>query len=260
MSWLISTRSTPGFLLFGLLLFPALSQNPALQPPNEPQRADEGYETRKIDGWNVNIRSSLIHDQPELANQALTLLEHQLFQVGRAVPSAALEKIRTITIWVEEKEPHTRCMTYHPDPGWLREHGVNPAKAHCVELANVHTFLEWTHEQPWMLLHELAHAYHHQFLPDGFENPSIRAVYQRAMERRLYNSVLRINGKEEKAYAAENAKEYFAESTEALFGTNDFYPYVRSELQRHDPEAFRLLRNLWGVPPVPRRTSEPKTD
>ena len=49
-------------------------------------------------------------------------------------------------------------MTYHPDAGWLRDHGVNPEKASCVELANVRNFLEWTREQPSMLLHELAHC------------------------------------------------------------------------------------------------------
>ena len=37
------------------------------------------------------------------------------------------------------------------------------------------------------------------------------------------------------------------EGTEALFGTNDFYPFVRSELKTHDPETHALLRKLWGV-------------
>jgi len=39
--------------------------------------------------------------------------------------------------------------------------------------------------------------------------------------------------------------EYFAESTEAYFGTNDFYPYVRSELKEHDPNMFNLLGTIW---------------
>ena len=42
-----------------------------------------------------------------------------------------------------------------------------------------------------------------------------------------------------------NAKEYFAEASEAYFGTNDFYPFVRAELKKHDPEMFRLLEKLW---------------
>ena len=40
--------------------------------------------------------------------------------------------------------------------------------------------------------------------------------------------------------------EYFAESTEAYLGVNDFYPFVRAELNRHDPRMYRLLRKIWG--------------
>jgi hypothetical protein len=48
-----------------------------------------------------------------------------------------------------------------------------------------------------------------------------------------------------------NPMEYFAETTEAFFGTNDFYPFVRVELQDHDPPMYALLRQLWeGKPPA----------
>ena len=43
-----------------------------------------------------------------------------------------------------------------------------------------------------------------------------------------------------------NAMEYFAELTEAYFGVNDFYPFNRSELQRHDPEMAKLLSKVWN--------------
>src|SRR5262249_10282377 len=105
---------------------------------------------------------------------------------------------------------------------------------------------KWSLEQPWMLLHELAHGYHHRFLNQGFENAEVRAAFERAMQKKLYDKVLRINGQNAKAYAATDPKEYFAEATEAFFGTNDFYPFVRSELQQHDPELFKLLKKLWG--------------
>ena len=35
-----------------------------------------------------------------------------------------------------------------------------------------------------------------------------------------------------------NPQEYFAECTEAFFARNDFYPYARDELKKHDPEMF----------------------
>ena len=206
------------------------------------------YEVRRIEGWNVLVRKALLEDHPELADRTLTLLGHQLYQVVRRVPPEALEKLRTIRIWVEENDPHHPCMAYHPDPGWLREHGMNPDKARCVELANAHKFLAWTHDQPWMVLHELAHGYHDQFVKDGFDNAEVKAAHQSALEAKTYDKVLRISGKNEIAYAAKNPMEFFAESSEAFFGTNDFYPFVRSELKAHDPEMFALLEKLWKNP------------
>ena len=98
-----------------------------------------------------------------------------------------------------------------------------------------------------MVLHEMAHAYHHQFLPDGFDNADVKAAYLRAKRAGLYDKVQRINGRDEKAYAMQDPMEFFAENSEALFGTNDFYPFVRSELNRHDPETGEMLRAAWGV-------------
>ena len=132
---------------------------------------------------------------------------------------------------------------------------MNPEKAKCVELANAENFLEWTKAQPWMVLHELAHAYHDQFLEKGFDNPEILAAFGHSQGEKNYESVLRINGRNDRAYALTNQMEYFAETSEAFFGTNDFYPYVRSELKKHDPRMFELLGKLWGERPQKRRQS-----
>ena len=98
-----------------------------------------------------------------------------------------------------------------------------------------------------MVLHELAHGYEHLFLGDNY--PAIQRCYEHALAAGLYASVLRINGHHERAYALTNAKEYFAESTEAFFGTNDFYPFVRAELKEYDPEMYALECEIWGVKP-----------
>jgi hypothetical protein len=208
----------------------------------------DAYVVKQVEGWNVSVNERFLHDQPELAKRTLTLLGHQLYQVTRAVPAGALEKLRTIRIWVEENEPHHPCMTYHPDAGWLREHGMSTKKARCVEVANARNFLAWTRNQPWMVLHELAHGYHHQFLDGAFQNAEIKAVFDRAMTAKLYDSVLHFDGEQVQGYAATNPMEYFAEASEAYFGTNDFYPFVRSELRQHDPAAFTLLEKLWERP------------
>lgn len=207
--------------------------------------AADHYEVRDIQGWRVLVNRRLLEEKT-LSDDVLHLLDCQLFQITRQVPPAALAKLRTIKIWVERAEPHHPCMAYHPDAGWLREHEMNPEKAGCVEVANAENFLLWTHEQPWMVLHELAHGYHHQFLEGGYDNQRIAAAYQKAVESKSYESVRHINGNKERAYALTDPMEYFAETSECYFGTNDFYPFVRAELKEHDPEMFKLLEELWN--------------
>jgi hypothetical protein len=59
--------------------------------------------------------------------------------------------------------------------------------------------------------------------------------------------VLHVRGEKRRHYALNNDQEYFAEATEAYFGTNDFYPFVRGELKEHDPKMVELLEAVWGV-------------
>ncbi len=207
----------------------------------------ETYADRDIEGWPVRVNEAFLRDRPELAAKTLDLLRVQLSQIVRRLPSDAVGKLRTITIWVEEAEPHHPCMAYHPDAGWLRDHGMSEEKARCVEIANAKNFLSWTIDQPWMVLHELAHGYHHQKLDGGFENKDVRRAFERAKAAGSYQSVLRINGRDEKAYALTDPMEFFAEATEAFFGTNDFYPFVRAELKAYDPETFAVLEKLWKM-------------
>jgi len=243
----------PLTVVLGLLVASSMAQEATNSAPPEakkpPARFDptDQYEVQQIEGWRVLVHKGFLRQEESLAGDTLTLLRFQLYQVTRKVPAVALAKLRKITIWVEQAEPHHPCMAYHPDAGWLRAHGMNPDKAKCVEVANARNFLTWTLDQPWMVLHELAHGYHHQFLDGGYDNPELRAAFRRATKAKLYEAVQQIRGRTERAYATKNPMEYFAETSEAFFGTNDFYPFVRSELKHHDPEMFKLLETLWGV-------------
>ena len=228
-------------------IFASESSPPKSTAENESFAPTDRYEVREIRGWRVLVHQDLPRQEPELCEQTLELLSHHLYDITRKLPADALAKLRQITIWVENAEPHHPCMAFHPDPGWLREHGMNPEKAGCVEIANARNFLGWTQDQPAMVLHELAHGYHHRFLEHGFDNPEVLAAYHHALDTKLYDSVLRRGNTVERAYAATNQMEYFAETTESFFGTNDFYPFVRVELQRHDPQMYELLKKLWGA-------------
>jgi hypothetical protein len=225
-----------------VLVAPAVSPGAPEKKPAFDPTAD--YEVRHVEGWDVLVNRRLL-DRRALCAQTLRLLDDHLYRITRAVPARALANLRRIPVWVEVAEPHHPCMCYHPDAGWLRAHDMNPQKAGGVEIANARNFLAWTRVQPWMVLHELAHGYHHQVL--GFDDPEVKACYRRAVEAKLYDSVLHYDGKKVRAYALTNEKEYFAEATEAYFGSNDYYPFVRAELRQHDPRMYALLGKVWGV-------------
>src|SRR5262249_34173161 len=142
-------------------------------------------------------------------------------------------------------EPHHPCMCYHPSAGWLKENGMNPAKARAVEIANARNFLGWTINQPWMVLHELAHGYHDQVL--GFDLEDVKTRYQAAGGSKTYEEVAYVAGGKRKHYALTNEMEYFAELSESYFGTNDFFPFVRGELKEHDPRGYEMIEKFWGV-------------
>jgi hypothetical protein len=97
-----------------------------------------------------------------------------------------------------------------------------------------------------MVLHELAHGYHHLVL--GVKHGGIEAAYKQAVDRKLYESVEYVNGGKQKAYAMTDSKEYYAELSEAYFGKNDYFPYTRTELAKHDPVGYRLMESTWGKP------------
>lgn len=108
---------------------------------------------------------------------------------------------------------------------------------------------------PNFALHELAHAYHDRFLPGGHDNPEIAAAYEKAKASGTYERVERQDSEGrrriDRAYAMTNPAEYFAECTEAYFSRNDFYPFTKDELKKHDPGMYDLLGKLWGATPQP---------
>jgi hypothetical protein len=207
------------------------------------------YATREVEGWTVRVNRRLNKELKALGEPALRLLGVKLYDITRVVPANALRSLREVPIWLGVEDGHAPCAEYHPSREWLTMNGYNPDKARAVEIGNAARFLEWSLDQPWMVLHELAHAYHDQVL--GYEHTEIRSAFQHAKDSGAYESVLRAGGKMERAYALNNDQEYFAELSEAFFGVNDFYPFVRTELARHDAEGHRMIAKVWGVESPP---------
>jgi len=214
--------------------------------------ADPEWKTQNIEGWTVHVRDSLLTEQPEATERALALFTAQLQEIIRVVPPPAVVELRKVPIWFSpEYQGEQPRAEYHPGAGWLKDNGRDPAMAKGVEFSNVRIFERETRRMPNFTLHELAHAYHDRTLSDGFDNPQLKAAFENARSRKLYEQVEQRfgDGRSEivRAYAMTNPMEYFAESSEAFFSTNDFFPFNREQLEKHDPQMFALLKTLWDT-------------
>lgn len=216
--------------------------------------AKPSRETREIAGWQVHIDQRLLEESAEATEKAIGLLESQLNELVAAVPRAAVTELRQVPLYVSPSYPGFGPRAeYHPDAGWLARNGRDPVMAKGVEFTNVGIFEEECRRMPALVLHELAHAYHDRVLPDGHGNATVREAYERALASGRYDAVERRNAKGEtridRAYALTNPAEYFAETSEAFFSTNDFFPYQRDQLRQVDPGACAMLSELWDLSP-----------
>ncbi len=196
-------------------------------------------ETRNLAGWTVHVSKKLLETNVAATTRALALLKAQLEAIVRMVPTAAVTQLQKVPLWISPEYPGVPPRAeYHPDAGWLRGHGRDPAMAKGVEFTNVRIFEPECRRMPMMALHELAHAYHHRVL--GYDQPEIQAAFEHAKDGGTYDRVERRDAQGrvrlDRAYALSNPQEYFAENTEAFFGTNDFFPFIRAELKEHDPD------------------------
>ena len=209
------------------------------------------YQTQQVEGWTLHISDKLLQDNKAAVDAAMPLFQKQLAEIVRVVPAPAVAKLRETHIYFTPPPDGKRgTAEYHDDAGWLRANGRDTAMAKCVQVSDVASFAKESDRMPAFMLHELAHGYHNKVL--GWDNHDIIAAYMHAKGAKLYDRVERWRGTGipntfERAYAMSNAKEYFAEVTEAYFARNDFFPSTREELQKHDPEVFAALEKVWGV-------------
>ena len=228
-----------------LLVLMNVAAGAAEQPP-----LPTAHTTRNIEGWTVRVDDRLLHgDGAAVGGRALKLLTARLVAITIVVPEKSLAKLRAITIELALNHGDLRSMQYHPDAGWLKEHGYSEKLAKCVHIPEVEDFLSPAENlrMPWVVLHELAHAFHDQVI--GFEEPRVAAAWKAFRDSGKYQSVLTSPGHLREHYGLTDPKEFFAEMTECYFGSNDFHPFVAGELKQAEPEIFALLADIWG--PLP---------
>ena len=221
------------------------------QSRDKKANGDNKREARVIEGWTVQINRELLAKEGAATAKALELLRIQLQEIIRVAPKAAVTELQKVPLYFSPEYPGIMPRAeFHPGAGWLADNGRDPVMAKGVEFTNIRVFEAETKRMPNFALHELAHAYHDRVLPQGHNNPEIKAAYEQAKASGKYDRVERQDsaGKKrmDRAYALTNPAEYFAETTEAFFSRNDFFPYTNEELKKHDPVMHELLGKLWG--------------
>jgi hypothetical protein len=226
-----------------LPLFLALSLS---QPQSLPLSA---YHSQSLNTFTLLIHPDADKDDLRY-RRVLAALSFDIDIINRVIPADALTALHSVRIVITPTtEPRSgfsgHGMCYHESAGWLTSNGYDAAREGTVEILNMDDFLTWRAEQPMMLLHELAHAYHAIL---GFDRADIRETYDAAKASHKYDAVqyaLLPPDKTKPAYAMTNPREYFAELTEAFFGRNDFEPFTHDELLTFDPAGAALIDRLW---------------
>jgi hypothetical protein len=246
----------PAMVTSLLLLMPSFI--PQMLRAQSEESKPTSHTVRKIEGWTVHVDDRLLQGpDAELGDRALRLLANCLYEITMEMQSNHVHQLQLVPIWLDRSHGKLTSMQYHPNPAWLAEHGYSTNLAKCVHIPDAALFASARDHfrQPWAVLHELAHAYHDQVL--GFNDPRIKAAWERFRNSHRYEAVLQIDGRMEKHYGLTDHKEFFAEMSEAYFGINDFFPFNRAELKREEPELFSLLRGIWGPLPSPITAEEP---
>lgn len=238
--WIVSHRMRAlllKVLAAGMVLFSSHASG-----GEKPPLTAADYRPEAAGKWTVHVQCSL-DDHPRRA-QAVELLKAKLAEVEKLLPARAVAELVKVPLWLSRDVAAGAC--YHPSADWLRENGRVVEMARAIEIQNVDHFIDWSPTQPMMVLHELAHAWQDRMLEGGNGNPEIKKAYGVAKESGIYQKVRHKDGSTRQAYAMTNPMEYFAECSEAWFGTNDFEPFDREALEKFDPAGARMVVEMWG--------------
>jgi len=201
----------------------------------------DSFITQLVQGFRIMMPAS-IAEQPN-TKTAIGIIADRLTIIQTLIKPTVYTQLQKIPIWLEYKQHDNGAVWYHSSKGWLTQNGYPASLEKSIEVKNISNFIAWQKDQPFMLLHELAHAYY-DMSPVAMQQEAIKA-YKAAVAGKKYESVPYINGGKLKHYALNNEFEYFAECTEAYFGKNDYYPFNRSDLEKFDPQGYAMIKWFW---------------
>jgi len=204
------------------------------------------YQRRNVGSFPVYVAPEFSRDHA-LLERSLQVLESNVKQLGEVLPSAALERLSGVPIWLEYARDKSYPAVYFESEESLLLYGYTAAKAKSIQ------FTSWIADMAGskrnVLMHELAHAYHDRVLPRSYAG--ISSAYNAARWNGRYTAVRHSSGRVMQAYAMTNDKEFFAELSEAYFTQSDFFPFTRQDLKEFDPASYRVISDAWERGPDP---------
>lgn len=235
-----------------LVLFASSTPAQAPKPPAKkggPLDQIDGYKKHTIQGFTVLVSDDVGKaDTAKYDRKPMDVLELELKMIADSLNKKTLDTLRKVLIWVEWDERQVMnngraggavAVYYGGHQATMLAEGRHPLMSKAVVVKSLRS-LTGEHQPKsdagrCVLLHELAHAVHDLLL--GFDNADVKAAYQQAMERKLYDKG---------QYVATNDAEYFAELTTAYFDQLGYFPNTRAELKKHDPSGYKVIDAVWS--------------
>ncbi len=240
--------------LIGFGLFAHVVENTGSVGLTVEDDPDEEYHRHEILGFTVHISAEDMNDRPEMAEAALWMTRSKLQRIIEVVPLNKVKLLRTVEIWINDNydESDELC-------GWAcyvhnQHHGtsefLNERQGEIIIRD-----LDFLIESAWCCshgtyLHEMAHAYHNQFLEDGYDNQRISDEYEKARDSGDYdnNRVLYPwwDDQYRKHYGMTDDREFFATMTETYFlGAYPTFPHNVRDLYDNNRSVYQLIVDAW---------------
>ena len=213
---------------------------------------DAEYHEHEILGFTVHMSAEDTDDHPEKAEEMLWYVRAQLQKMIEVLPLSKVKLLRTVEIWVNDdydeddeicgyacyvQEGYTGDAFFQDRDGSviIRDFEVPIDDAWCC-----------THA---LIIHEMAHAFHDQFIVDGWDNEDINTTYRvsKALVDYEDNEVMYPwwSNQLRDHYGMTNDREYFATMTETYFTRYYVYPHNVRDLYEHDQSAYWMIYSFW---------------
>ena len=128
---------------------------------------------KKLEGWTIKVDPKLLKkEHREFKKEVFKALANHLQRIKYILPEAKVKDLQKLPIWLDYHYEPLSSMQYHPGATWLRANRHDPRLVKHVHIPRAKALLnrgQWA-KHPYVILHELAHAYHDQVLEGGFKN------------------------------------------------------------------------------------------